>query len=181
MKVLKRAEFGNPILRKTARQLSVAEIRSAKIQNLIQDMRHTLMSKKMGVGLAAPQVGKGIALAVIAIRPTPHRPKVKPFDLVIINPLIKSNSGQKPKWEGCLSAGKESLFAKVPRASKITLQYIDKYGQEQKKQFSGLPAQVIQHEVDHLHGVLFVDRVQDTKTYITLAEYKKQVVGKRKK
>ncbi len=181
MKLLAATEFGNPLLRKKARKLSISEIKSANIQNLIKNMRYTLMSKKMGVGIAAPQVGKSISLAVIAIHPTAHRPKVKAFDQVIINPKIQAKSSLKPRWEGCLSAGKIPLFAKVPRFTKITLKYLDENGLEQTKPFRGLPAQVIQHEIDHLNGVLFVDRVKDTKTYMTLAEYKKRVVANRKK
>jgi peptide deformylase len=95
MKVLPRTQFGNPLLRRQTRQLTNAEIVSPVIQQLIKDMRRTLMVKKLGIGLAAPQVGKSIALAVIAVRPTPHRPKVKKFDLILINPKITSLEGDK--------------------------------------------------------------------------------------
>jgi peptide deformylase len=181
MKVLVTTEFGNPILRKKARKLRLQQIKSAKIQALIIDMKHTLITKKMGVGVAAPQVGESLALSVIAIRPTPHRPNVKPFDLVIINPeIVEASNIMKPMWEGCLSAGKESLFAKVPRNNTVVVKYLDAAGVRCEQKLTGLRAQVVQHEVDHLNGILFVDHVKDTKSYMTLTEYKKRVVAKRK-
>ena len=141
-------------------------------------MQAFILSKKMGVGLAAPQAGKSLALAVICIRPVKHRKEVKEFDLVIINPHVTKTYGRKiQQWEGCISGGplKSGLFAKVPRYEKIELKYSDANGRRQQKTFEGLPAHVIQHEVDHLNGLLFVDRVKDTKTYITYNEYLKMI------
>lgn len=181
MRVLARTEFGNPVLGTAARKLTKRQIVSPKIQALIKNMRHTLISQKLGIGLAAPQVGEGVALSVIAIRPSAHRQNVEVFDLVIINPMISQHFGRRQQmWEGCLSAGRGGLFAKVPRYKKIELSYYDENGKKQTKILQGLPAQVAQHEVDHLNGVLFVERVKDPKTYMTLKEYRKQVVNKRK-
>jgi peptide deformylase len=180
MKELARTEFGNPILRTVSKKLTKDKINSKKIQNLIRDMRFTLTSKKLGVGLAAPQVGEDIALSVISIHPTKHRPKVAVLELVIINPKITKLVGRRTQmWEGCLSGGKSGLFAKVPRHNSVELVYLDEKGVRHKKFFNGLPAQVIQHEVDHLNGILFVDRVKDTKTYMTLKEYKKRIAKQR--
>ncbi len=95
MKILNTVEFGNPVLRRKAKTLTQTEIESRKIKSLINDMRHTLTSKKLGVAIAAPQVGKSLALSVIAVRPTAHRPKVKKFDLVIINPSYKGVGDKK--------------------------------------------------------------------------------------
>ena len=182
--VLARTEFGNPILRRQAEKLSQFEIKTAKIQHLISAMKSTLTELKLGVGLAAPQVGEAIALSAIVIQPTKHRPEVKPFELVIINPEITQTFGRKKQlWEGCISAGqgKAGLFAKVPRYTKVKLKFLDENGVRHNKIFSGLPAQVIQHEVDHLNGILFVDRVKDTKTYVTYREYMKYVAQKTEK
>jgi len=177
MEVLNCTQFGNPLLRATAKPVKVSAIGSAKIQRLIKDMRHTLIKKKFGVGLAAPQVGENLALAVVAIRPLPHRPKAKVFDLVLINPEIIEEYGRKSQlWEGCISSGhgeETGLFAKVPRYKEIRVRYYDETGELHTKKFKGLPAHVIQHEVDHLSGILFVDKVKDTKSYMTFAEYKK--------
>lgn len=180
-KLLKRTEFGNSILRETARKLNKEQILSRKTQSLICDMRYTLSELKLGVGLAAPQVGEAIALAIIVILPTKHRPKVEPFDLVLINPEItETMSRKKQLWEGCISAGagKAGLFAKVPRYSKIKVKFMDEKGATRHEVFEGLPAQVIQHEVDHLNGVLFVDKVKDTTTYMTYREYVKLITKK---
>lgn len=167
-------EFGNPTLRVKARHIVNKDIISSEIQSLIKEMRDTLINKKLGVGLAAPQVGVGRAVAVIAIRKSEHRPDAKEFDLVIINPEITEVIGRRVQlYEGCISGGpgKASLFAKVPRYKKIKLQYYDEMGVGQHKYFEGLVAHVIQHEVDHLNGVLFVDKVRDTKSYMTHKEY----------
>ncbi len=178
MKTLRRTEFGNPILRDKAASIDAAQIDTKKIHGLIADMRHTLVSKKLGIGLAAPQVGESLALIVIAIRTTELRPKVRPFDLVLINPEITDTVGrEKAMWEGCISSGakKAELFAKVPRYEWIKAKYLDEYGKLHHKQFKGLQAHVIQHEVDHLNGILFVDRVKDPKTFMTYAEYIKRI------
>lgn len=179
MKILSCTQFGNPILRKKAKRIAKSEILSPAIQGLIQDMRHTLIEKNLGIGLAAPQVGKSVALAVIAIRPTPHRPKVKNFDTVLINPVITDFIGKKVSlWEGCISAGSEGkadLFAKVPRHTEVRVTYYDEQGKLCHDSFKGLKAQLIQHETDHLHGTLFIDHVTDTKSFMTYKEYMRRI------
>lgn len=182
-KVLRRTQFGNPVLRGKARPLAVDQIKSSEIQELIANMRHTLTSEKLGIGLAAPQVGQDLSLAVIAIQPTELRPKIKTFDLVLINPEITQYVGRKKAmWEGCISAGpgKAGLFAKVPRYAEVKVRYDDEAGKPRHRSFKGLRAHVVQHEVDHLNGVLFVDKVTDTKSYMTYAEYLKRVKKKSK-
>lgn len=173
---MKITEFGDPILRQTSKELTIKEIKSQKIQKLITEMRNFILSKKMGVGLAAPQIGKSISLAVICVRPIKHRTKAKEFDLVIINPKVTKVYGRRSQqWEGCISGGslKSGLFAKVPRYKKVELKYHDERGKLRQNTFDGLPAQIVQHEADHLNGILFVDRVKDTKTFITYNEYMK--------
>ena len=181
MKKLIRREFGDPVLRQKTRELKREEIGSDKIQNLIKNMRHTLIDLKLGVALAAPQVGENLALVVVAVRPMPHRPKIKQLDMVMINPLITEKLGeQKETWEGCISSGKDGksgLFARVPRYTKVRVKYLDENGKSHHKVFSELQAQIIQHETDHLNGILFVDRVKDTKTYMTHKEYIKRMRG----
>lgn len=177
MKTLRRIQFGNPILRQTARELTDAEILSTEIQELIENMRYTLTQKKLGVGLAAPQVGLGIALTIIKVQPTAIRPDVEPFEAVLINPRLTKQIGRRSgMWEGCISggsSGKADLFAKVPRYAEVEATYTDEQGKPQRKTFKGLQAQIVQHEVDHLNGILFVDHVRDTKSYCTFSEYKK--------
>jgi peptide deformylase len=179
MNVLPRTQFGNPILRNVAQPLEVEGIVSADAQSLIADMRHTLVEKKLGIGLAAPQVDKNLAIAVIMIQKTVTRPNAEPFELTIINPAITEYIGRRTQlWEGCISAGshgKADLFAKVPRYKKIRIEYYDQHGKKHDCYYTGLQAHVLQHEVDHLNGILFVDRVKDSTTYMTYAEYKKSI------
>ena len=177
VKVLKRTQFGNPILREIAAKVPSKDISGKRIQELIADMRHTLLEKKLGIGLAAPQVGEGLAVIVIAIRPLAHRHKVEPFDLTLINPEITETFGKKVQlYEGCISGGpgKAAFFAKVPRYKKVKVKYLDESGKQHHELYEDFQAHVIQHEVDHLHGILFVDKVKDSKTYITYGEYMKR-------
>lgn len=182
MKLLPITQFGNPILRQAAMPLGDEEIRLAETQSLIDDMFYTLRQKKLGVALAAPQVGQGKAVVVVLVQPTKHRPKAEPLEAVWINPEIVRTFGRRTQqWEGCISGGKGNagLFAKVPRYRKLEIKYMNQGGEPEQHIVSGLVAQIAQHEIDHLHGNLFVDRVRDTKTYTTYSEYMKLVRKKR--
>ena len=177
--ILNMTRFGNPILRETARRLTKEEILSDEIQTLIQNMRYTLQERKYGVGLAAPQVGVGVALSVIGIKPTPTRPNLEPFETVLINPeIIKTHSEPVPMWEGCVSSGSDenTLYAQVPRFKNVTLRWIDDKAVQREEKLEGFIAHVAQHETDHLNGLLFVDKVEDTTTYMLADEYKKRIV-----
>jgi peptide deformylase len=175
MKILRRTQFGNPILRQKAKRLSADEILSDEIQDLIKNMRHTLLNRNYGIGIAAPQVGKSVALSVIELRSTrtrPNLPKSEWVSMVIINPeIIKTYGEAVEEWEGCLSF--DNAFAKVPRYKKISVRYQDEKAKMHEKDLAGLLAHVFQHETDHLSGVLFVDKVKDTATYMTEPEYLK--------
>lgn len=179
MKTLRRRQFGDPILRQQATKVPVSDIGSDKIQGLIKNMRHTLVDQKLGMALAAPQVGESLSLVVIAVRPLLHRHKVEPFDMVLINPEITEHTGRrKSLWEGCISSGRggrADLFAKVPRYPKVKVRYYDEDGNKHHKILSDFHAHIVQHEVDHLNGILFVDRVKDTHTYKTYQEYLRMV------
>lgn len=172
MQLLRRTQFGNPLLRRTARHLTTKEILSTTTQNLLRDMRYTLEKKRYGVGLAAPQVGESIAIAIIELKPTPTRPKTKPLSLTLINPEIIAHHGKlTAMWEGCISG--PNMYGKAMRYPKLRLRWHDDTAHRCEKDFEGLVAQVIQHEIDHLNGILFVDKVKDPKTYVTFSEYKK--------
>jgi len=178
MKQLKITQFGNPVLRNATRLVDFDQITSKEIQDLISSMLALLQDKKLGIGLAAPQVGHPIAVAVVELQVTALRDASESVSLVIINPKIIQVFGRREQmWEGCISggAGAPNLFAKVPRYKKIELEYLDKKAVRHTKIFEGLTAQVIQHEVDHLNGILFVDKVKDTKTYMSYEEYKKMM------
>lgn len=135
-------------------------------------MYYTLENKRYGVGIAATQVGKDVAISVIDTKPTPTRPDLVRQKLTIINPEIVTGYGRRiGQWEGCISG--PDLYAQVPRYPRIRLKWMDETAEEHEQDFDGFLAHVIQHEVDHLNGVLFVDRVKDTKSYMTFREYKK--------
>ncbi|OQA35456.1 MAG: Peptide deformylase [Parcubacteria group bacterium ADurb.Bin326] len=138
----------NQILRKKAEKIK--DPLSSDVQKLIPEMIETMLVKD-GIGLAAPQIGKSIRIVVI------HH---KDRDLVMINPKIVRKSLIK-EWdeEGCLSV--PEVFGDVKRCKKITVKYIDESGKEQILSGEGLLARVIQHEVDHLDGVLFIDKAKN--------------------
>jgi peptide deformylase len=142
-------------------------------------MKYTLAKKEAGVGLAAPQVGEPVMLSVVGIKSTPNRPELIPFDTVIINPkIIKRHGEPNLKWEACVSCGvgDDTLYAQVSRYDEVTVHWIDEVAKVHEKRLSGFVAHVVQHEIDHLNGVLFVDKVADTKSYMMADEYRARVV-----
>jgi peptide deformylase len=178
MKRLPRAYFGNPILRQIARAVSLRSLRTSKFQRLIEQMFFT-MRRVGGVGLAAPQVDKPLQLAVIEIKKTAIRPDVVPLTpMVIINPkILNSSKEQQEDWEGCLSL--PAVRGLVPRHKRITVEYVDRFGKRQIVKLSGFQARVFQHEIDHLHGVLYVDRMVNMRSLMTLKEFKARRTQKR--
>ncbi len=178
MKILKRTQFGNPVLRQIAVRLSRDEILSDTTQALIANMYYTLEQKKYGVGLAAPQVGESLAISAILIKPMPWRPDVEETQLTIINPeIIATYERRSAMWEGCISFcgdQKEFPYAKALRWKKVRVRYLDEQAKLHEEDFDGLLAHVLQHETDHLNGILFVDRVRNTKSYVTVSEYNKR-------
>ncbi len=159
-------------MRIPSKELNRQEILSKQTQDLLRDMRYTLEKRRYGIGLAAPQIGKGVAIVVVGLKPTPTRPNIEKLDIDLINPVITKYYGKTfSMWEACISGSE--LYGKALRYKKIRLVWQDNKAQKHEKDFVGLLAQVIQHEVDHLNGVLFVDKVKDPKTYVTFSEYKK--------
>lgn len=179
--ILPITRFGNPVLRETARRLTEQEILSSKTQTLIENMRHTLVEREYGVGIAAPQVGESIALSVIGVKPTPNRPELEPFDTVLINPeIIEAFGDPVDMWEGCVSCGTgdDLLFGRLPRYEKVRLNWLDEHAKSREEVIGGFVAQVVQHETDHLNGILFVDHVTDPASFMMADEYRKRILGK---
>jgi peptide deformylase len=162
--LLKIVQTGDPVLRTPARPLTAAEIASAEIQQLIELMRET-MRDAPGVGLAAPQVGVPLRLAVIedvAEVPEQERAPV-PFH-VIVNPRISLGAELVEHHEGCLSV--EGFQALVPRARGVTVEAFDHHGEQITIAATGWYARILQHEIDHLDGTLYIDRMR-TRTFST--------------
>lgn len=165
----------DPILRQKCRELSPAEIQSTEIQKLIDDLFYTVQNSSRGVGLSANQVGRNEAISVVAIKPTPARPNLQPFNKVYVDTKITKTFGEKqPMWEGCLSTAAdengEPLMAPVPRFEKVQIAYLDRNGQEVSEIVDGFLAHVLQHETDHLNGILFTDFV-DRAEMLSYQEY----------
>jgi len=165
---LKIVQIGDPVLRFPARALTVAEIELDETQQLIEWMRDT-MRDAPGVGLAAPQIGLPIQLAVIEDRAeyskdiAPDRLAERerlpvPFH-VLINPrIVERSEEQADFFEGCLSL--PGFSALVPRARTVTVECLDQQGIEQPIEAQGWYARILQHEIDHLHGQLYIDHMQ---------------------
>ncbi len=177
MKILTRTEFGNPILRQKAKTVPLSFLKSTKGKELIKRMIYT-MRRAHGVGLAAPQIGESIRLAVMEIRTTPDRPDQKKFGpIVVANPRIIKKSKQIVKdWEGCLSL--KGLRGMVPRSKTITVEYYNRNGEKVIEEAHDLWARIFQHEIDHLNGLGCIDHM-DMKTAMTTSEFRKRILKKK--
>lgn len=173
MSILQRTQFGDPILRKKAKRVVLKTIHTPAFKTLVRDMFATIQD--IGVGLAAPQVGKSIQLAVIDVHPLPHRPHVEPYKRAIINPrIIQYSRSTVLGYEGCLSC--DGVRGRVPRAKEVAVEYRDDCGVKHREVARGLLARVFQHEIDHLHGILYVDHMADMRTLMTVQEYEKRIL-----
>jgi len=182
---LKIVQAGEPVLRAQARQLTRQEIISDEIQRLIRDMRET-MRDAPGVGLAAPQVGMALQLAVIEDREellsslpaeelAEKERKAVTFH-VMINPEITLLGDDIAEfYEGCLSL--PGFWAVVPRAHRVRVTYLDEHGEPQSVEASGWYARILQHEIDHLRGTLYFDRME-TRTFTSLDNWNRFWKGK---
>jgi peptide deformylase len=175
---LKIVQAGEPVLRQEARPLTPEEIISATISELIAHMRET-MRDAPGVGLAAPQIGLGLQLAVIedaeeflrALTPDQLAERERrPVDFhVIINPRITESSEEAVDFfEGCLSLA--GFSAVVPRARRVRVECLDENGQPRVIDASGWYARILQHEIDHLRGNLYIDRMR-SRTFTSIDNF----------
>ncbi len=171
-------QIGDAVLRQEARTLTVEEIRSREIQDLIAALRET-MYKAPGVGLAAPQVGLPLQVAVIEDKPEyvkdapaaflQERQRTPvPFH-VIVNPVVTLGKGEKVSfYEGCLSLA--GFTAVVPRALNVRVECLDHRGEPKIIEASGWYARILQHEIDHLNGTVYIDRMH-SRTFTTLDHF----------
>ena len=165
MSILKVARLGHPVLRRPACALQPSEIAGPALQQLIDDMFET-MHEYQGIGLAAPQVHESIRLFVAAVDdPESGMPPV-----VMVNPEVSPiDDSTEDDWEGCLSI--PDIRGQVSRTVDIRVRSLDRHGREQTMTASGFAARVIQHEADHLDGILFLDRMKSLDSLTFLAEY----------
>jgi peptide deformylase len=172
MSILKVARMGHPVLRTPARALSPRDVQSPRIQQLIDDMFETMVEYG-GVGLAAPQVHEGLRLFVAGAPPgddDDEGPAAGVATMALINPEITAVGSERVEdWEGCLSI--PDIRGRVPRAKDINVKALDRHGKRVEMQASGFTARVIQHETDHLDGILFFDRMTSFETLTYLEEF----------
>jgi peptide deformylase len=168
MSILKVAHMGHPVLRAKARSIDRADIKGAAVQKLIDDMIET-MQEYHGVGLAGPQVHEGVRLFVATLDAgrdvdTPSEP------IAIINPEITPITNEVVEdWEGCLSI--PDIRGRVPRLREIKVRAFDRNGERVEIRAANFSARVIQHETDHLDGILFFDRMKSFESLTFLDEY----------
>jgi peptide deformylase len=167
--ILEVSQVGNPVLRQIAQPIDRLE---PSHQTLIDNLMATLIQSN-GVGIAAPQVAASYRIMIVASRPNaryPNAPEMEPT--VMINPRILRTSEEMVKgWEGCLSV--PGIRGAVPRYETIEVQYCDRRGNLHEDRLTGFVARIFQHELDHLNGVVFLDRLESTQDIITDQEYLK--------
>jgi peptide deformylase len=164
--------IGDPVLRQRADEIELAELRSAEVQALIDDLIETMRAAG-GAGLAANQVSSLRRVAVVEVTSNPRYPYKPPIPLtVIVNPTIEPLSEETLVVnEGCLSV--PDLRGDVGRSLEVRVSHLDRDGLPCETIVRGLAAGTFQHEVDHLDGILFVDRVADPRTLTTWEQFER--------
>jgi peptide deformylase len=178
MSILKIAHMGHPVLRAAGRSLHPSEIRTPKIQQLIDDMFET-MKEYQGVGLAAPQVHEGLRIFVAGLAAGGADDEDADADdendedvplMALINPEVTPVGREVVEdWEGCLSI--PDIRGRVPRARQISVRAYNRAGKRVEFNAANFTARVIQHETDHLDGTLFFDRMKSFQSLTFLEEF----------
>ncbi len=176
MAILKVARLGHPVLRQRALPVEPERIRTPEMQRFIDDMIET-MREYDGAGLAANQVHTLAQVAVIEVLANPRYPEAPEIPLtVVINPVVTPLvEEQEDGWEGCLSV--PDMRGVVPRFTAVRLQCLDREGQRMDLVAKEFFARVIQHETDHLNGIVYLDRMRDLSTLSHIAEWNKHWLG----
>ena len=168
---------GHPLLRERSRELTRDELATPEMQQLIDDLIDTMQAAN-GAGIAAPQIGELVRIATIEVNHNPRYPYKPPIPLtVVVNPIIEAIAGPDGEFEqveineGCLSV--PNMRGTVRRDVHIRVRYWDRDGVEHDEIRRGLTAGTFQHECDHLDGLLFLDRVHDTRSLTTWEQFER--------
>lgn len=163
---------GNPTLRERSRELTADELASPATQQLIDDLIDTMHAAN-GAGIAAPQIGELVRIATIEVTNNPRYPYKPPIPLtVVINPVVTFLDDELVEInEGCLSV--PNMRGNVMRHVNIRVTYLDRHGGAHDEIKRGLTAGTFQHELDHLDGLLFLDRVHDTRSLTTWEQFER--------
>jgi peptide deformylase len=172
MAIRKIATLGHPVLREVARKLTREELASPHVQAFIDDLVET-MHDANGAGLAANQVYEPIRICAIEVKNNPRYPYKPNFPLtILVNPeVVPSTDETFMSYEGCLSV--PNLRGEVRRFAGVKVRAWDRHGKDVELDIKGLTAGTFQHEVDHLDGKVFLDRVEDTRTLATWADFER--------
>jgi len=173
MSIRKVAVLGHPVLRQVAQKLPVEKIKTPEVQTLIRDMIDTMVEYD-GRGLAAPQVHESVQIVVML---WDFDGKEKPGLLCLINPEIKPLTAEESShWEGCLSV--PGMRGKVARPNKVQVDAYDQKGEKLSFVAEGFAATVVQHECDHLMGIIYVDRITDFSQFAYNREFQTYIAPK---
>ncbi len=166
MALRKIAQLGHPVLREVARPVTADELRTPAVQGFIDDLIAT-MRDASGAGIAATQVYEKLRIFAVEVRDNPRYPYKPKYPLtLVVNPEVTPLSDATfSNFEGCLSI--PNLRGRVPRFAEVKVSGLDRNGEQLDFEIRGVTAGTFQHELDHLNGVLFVDRVVDTKSLCT--------------
>jgi peptide deformylase len=159
-------QIGHPTLRERAREVTGDELGSAELQGICDDLVETMRAAN-GAGLAAPQIDIPLRIFAVEVGDNPRYPYKPRLGLrVLVNPTLRPLGDETHQsYEGCLSI--PDLRGLLPRATEVEVTYLDPGGNEHAERFGGLSAGTMQHELDHLDGILFPDRVEDPTTLCT--------------
>lgn len=176
MPVLPIVRLGHPALRSPAAAVSVEQLQTPATQGLIGDLIDT-MREALGVGIAAPQVGEGLQIFVYEAVGEHREPAARIPLRVVVNPMLTPIPGELVyDWEGCLSI--PDLRGLVPRHPSVRVRALDREGQPLDFVASGFEARIVQHEFDHLNGVVFLDRMRDLKALAYTDEWEEFLLGR---
>jgi peptide deformylase len=162
---MKIVQKNDKILREIAHEVPIKDIGGKRMKGILKKMDEALASKKEGVAIAAPQIGEPLRMFIVDGNVWELKEKIieqkkmlpKKPSVVFINPVIKKMSQKKQDvYEGCLSVDK--IYGNLKRAEKVVVEALDEKGKKFTLGASGLIAQIVQHEVDHLNGILFIDK-----------------------
>lgn len=170
MAIRKIVQIGHPILRQRAREVTRDEVRSPAFQVLVDDLIET-MKDANGAGLAAPQIHESVRLVAIHVDKNPRYPHKPPIPLtILVNPVVTPLADELfDNYEGCLSV--PNLRGVVQRYAHVRVTGWDRHGADFEREAHGFTAGTFQHELDHLDGAVFLDRVKDPRTLTTWAEF----------
>ena len=169
MAVIETVSAGNPIIRENS--IAVTDVKSGLVKQVIRDLIDSMRHEDL-IGMAAPQIGHNLRIYVSELRETKYRKDNTDKVRVFINPkIIEKSKELSTGYEGCGSVAHAGLFGPVKRSSEVKVKAQDEKGESFEFTAKGLLAVVMQHEIDHLDGILFIDKIEDTKKVMSQDEY----------